>query len=148
MSAWLLAVLAAAGGLAVGYLLARRNRGAEPTAELAQARAEVSRRLADIFALQELSFVLSQSLQPKRIAEQMIGYLKRFTDVGGALVVLTTETGGTATFDAADEDPEQRWLREVYRPGDLHVAGPSRRAGPAPPSGRASSRRRPARPLR
>jgi len=101
VSTWLLAILAAAGGIAVGFLLARRNGGPDPTAELAQARAEVSRRLADIFALQELSFVLSESLQPRRIAEQMVGYLKRFTDVGGAVVALTAETGGTARVAAA-----------------------------------------------
>ena len=77
------------------------ERAPERDAELAGARAEVSRRLADVFALQELSFVLSESLQPNRIAEQIIGYLKRFTDVGGALVALATETGGTARVAAS-----------------------------------------------
>jgi two-component system NtrC family sensor kinase len=98
---WVLGILTAAGGFVVGALVARRKRAPDPAAELTQARAEVSRRLADVFALQELSFVLSESLQPKRIAEQIIGYLKRFTDVGGALVALAAETGGTARVAAS-----------------------------------------------
>ena len=66
MSAWLVGTAAAAVGIVVGRLLSRRSAPPERDAELAHARAEVSRRLADIFALQELSFVLSESLQPNR----------------------------------------------------------------------------------
>jgi len=101
VSAWLIGLMAAAVGVVVGRLLSRPSAPTERDAELARARAEVSRRLADVFALQELSFVLSESLQPNRIAEQIIGYLKRFTDVGGALVALATETGGTARVAAS-----------------------------------------------
>jgi two-component system NtrC family sensor kinase len=61
----------------------------------------VSQRLAEVFALQELSYALSESLQPSRIAEQVIGYLKRFTDVDAALVALTTESGRSVRVEAA-----------------------------------------------
>jgi len=94
-----------AGGILIGLIggavIAWRRSARASEAELARARAEVSRRLADVFALQELSYALSESLQPKRIAEQVIGYLQRFTDVEGALVALTSERSGRARVAAA-----------------------------------------------
>jgi PAS domain S-box-containing protein len=113
VSTWLIAAVAAVGGFVVGRLLTRPSAPTERDAELARARAEVSRRLADVFALQELSFVLSESLQPNRIAEQIIGYLKRFTDVGGALVALATETGGTARVAASSGSLLSLLRREI-----------------------------------
>jgi len=88
-------------GLTGGAVLAWRRAARVNDVELARSRAEISRRLADVFALQELSYALSESLQPKRIAEQVIGYLQRFTDVEGVLVALTSEGGGSARVAAA-----------------------------------------------
>jgi two-component system NtrC family sensor kinase len=97
---WLTLLAAAALGFVMGAWLVRR-RGSGATPELLAARDEVSRRLAEVFALQELSFVLSESLQPKRIGEQVTGYLARFTDVQGSLVALAMEGGGSARVAAA-----------------------------------------------
>lgn len=101
MSTLLVAVGAAAVGAALGFVLATRHRAAAVQAELAVSRQEVSRRLAEVFALQELSYALSESLQPARIAEQVIGYLSRFTDVDAALVALTSEGGHNVRVAAA-----------------------------------------------
>jgi two-component system, NtrC family, sensor kinase len=97
-------VLAASGllvGLVTGALLGGRRAARASESELSRSRAEISRRLADVFALQELSYALSESLQPRRIAEQVIGYLGRFTDVEGAAVALTSERGGATRVAAA-----------------------------------------------
>jgi two-component system NtrC family sensor kinase len=94
----LVGLLAAVAGLAIGAWLGRRRN--DP-GDLALAQDEVSRRLAEVFALQELSYVLSESLQPKRIAEQVTGYVARFTDVQGALVALASEGSGTVRVAAA-----------------------------------------------
>jgi two-component system NtrC family sensor kinase len=92
----LLALVGMAAGIAVGLILAGRRS----ERELAHAREEASRRVADVFALQELSYTLSESLQPRRIAEQIVGYVTRFTDVEGALVALTAD-GRSARVAAA-----------------------------------------------
>jgi len=98
----LLAALAGiAAGIAAGYVLAARRGDRAAGRELARAREEAARRVADVFALQELSYALSESLQPRRIAEQIVGYLARFTDVGGALVALTGDAGRSAGVAAA-----------------------------------------------
>lgn len=80
-------------GLGAGAFLAARRSARRAAAEIASSRDEVSRRLADAFALQELSYALSESLQPRRIAEQVVSYVTRFTDVEGAAVALTSEAG-------------------------------------------------------
>lgn len=80
-------------GLGAGAFLAARQSARRAAAEIASSRDEVSRRLADAFALQELSYALSESLQPRRIAEQVVSYVTRFTDVEGAAVALTGEAG-------------------------------------------------------
>jgi two-component system NtrC family sensor kinase len=54
-----------------------------------------------VFALQELSFVLSESLQPHRIAEHVTTYLTRFSDAQGSLVALGGESGHIARVAAA-----------------------------------------------
>jgi len=96
----LLAAAALLTGLLVGSMVGGRRAARAAESELSRSRAEISRRLADVFALQELSYALSESLQPRRIAEQVIGYLGRFTDVEGAAVVLTSERGGTTRVAA------------------------------------------------
>jgi len=93
----LLALAGTAAGLGIGLVLAARRS----ERELARAREEASRRVADVFALQELSYALSESLQPRRIAEQIVGYVTRFTDVEGALVALTSDAGRNVRVAAA-----------------------------------------------
>ncbi|HUL02062.1 MAG TPA: ATP-binding protein, partial [Gemmatimonadales bacterium] len=52
---------------------------------------ELNRRLSEVFSLQELSYVLSESLELERIATQVVRYAMRFLDARGALVALANE---------------------------------------------------------
>jgi len=74
----------------------RRSAG-----EIETARAEVGRRLNELFALQELSYVLAESLRPDRIAEQITRFAGRFLEAEGALVALTTDGDRTVRIAAA-----------------------------------------------
>jgi two-component system NtrC family sensor kinase len=53
---------------------------------------ELNRRLSEVFSLQELSYVLSESLELERIATQVVRYAMRFLDARGALVALANDT--------------------------------------------------------
>lgn len=52
---------------------------------------QVDRRINEIFSLQELSYVLAESLQSERIAGQVARYVMRFLNAEGAAVVLAGE---------------------------------------------------------
>ena len=51
----------------------------------------LDRRINEIFSLQELSYVLSESLQTERIVEQVARFTARFLEAEGTLVVLSSE---------------------------------------------------------
>lgn len=102
MILWLAAGLVAAAALIVGYRWGSVRSTLRVTSDLDVARAEVSRRLEEIYSFQELSFTLSESLQPDRIAERMTAYLKRFVKTDGSLVALTTDGGKRLRIAAAD----------------------------------------------
>ena len=80
---------------------ARRRQAAEAAAlarELAEVQAErddfarrLDRRINEIFSLQELSYVLSESLQTERIVEQVARFTSRFLEAEGTLVALGSE---------------------------------------------------------
>src|SRR5258706_510495 len=53
-----------------------------------RAAEELNRRLSELFSLQELSYVLSDSLELDRIVEQVVRYAVRFLDAQGALLAL------------------------------------------------------------
>jgi two-component system, NtrC family, sensor kinase len=55
---------------------------------------ELNRRLSELFSLQELSYILSGSLQLDRIVEQVVRYAMRFLDAQGALVALAPDGEG------------------------------------------------------
>ena len=55
---------------------------------------ELNRRLSELFSLQELAYVLSESLQLDRIVDQVVRYATRFLDARGALLALTIEQEG------------------------------------------------------
>lgn len=93
----LLALLGIAllGVLGWSYRLSRRLRQSER--DRRRAADELNRRLSELFSLQELSFILSGSLQLDRIVEQVVRYAMRFLDAQGALVALAADgeaTGG------------------------------------------------------
>ncbi|MDH3495796.1 MAG: ATP-binding protein [Gemmatimonadota bacterium] len=117
------AVAAAVAALLLGWWLGgARARGASDTA-LRETRSELSRRLNDVFALQELSFMLSESLQPARIAEQVTSYLARFTDVQGSLVALAADGGRTLRVAAATGTLSALRNREIAEDDEGLVAG-------------------------
>ena len=59
--------------------------------ERRRAAEELNRRLSELFSLQELSYVLSDSLELDRIVEQVVRYAVRFLDAQGALLALAGE---------------------------------------------------------
>jgi len=103
MNATLLAagILFAAGLVAViVYLWLRLARSEEDRRRTAD---ELNRRLSELFSLQELSYVLSDSLQLDRIVEHVVRYAMRFLEAKGALVALTGERASEPlTVAAAD----------------------------------------------
>ncbi len=80
------AALAAAWWLGTQWARARAARRAEPA--LAEARSELTRRLNELFSLQELAYVLSDSIHLDRIADQVAKYVERFVPCDGAAVVM------------------------------------------------------------
>jgi two-component system NtrC family sensor kinase len=78
--------LAAAWWLGTQWARARAAKHAEPA--LAEARSELTRRLNELFSLQELAYVLSDSIHLDRIADQVAKYVERFVPCDGAAVVM------------------------------------------------------------
>lgn len=64
---------------------------------------ELNRRLSELFWLQELSYVLSESIKLERIVEQVVRYAMRFIDARGALVALAGENPDDPLTIAAAE---------------------------------------------
>ncbi|MFI5234636.1 MAG: ATP-binding protein [Gemmatimonadales bacterium] len=64
--------------------------------------AQLERRMGELFSLQELSYVLSESLQVERLTEQVTRYVQRFLRAEGALVALTEEGGRYLRVTAAE----------------------------------------------
>jgi len=83
-------VLALAALATLVVLLRRRLATSER--ERARAAEELSRRLSELFSLQEVSYMLSDSLQVDRIVDQIVRYAMRVLKARGALIALTGET--------------------------------------------------------
>ena len=66
---------------------------------------QLDRRISELFSLQELSYVLSESMQPDRIVDQVARYAARFLQADGAIVALV--------------EMEDRVLRVVAASGSL-----------------------------
>jgi two-component system NtrC family sensor kinase len=71
--------------------------------ERRRAAEELNRRLSELFSLQELSYVLSDSLELDRIVEQVVRYAVRFLDAQGALLALAGDAPADALRIAAAE---------------------------------------------
>jgi signal transduction histidine kinase len=108
-------VLGALAALALGGMawaaVALRRRLVQSERARRRAADELNRRLSELFSLQELSYVLSDSLELDRIAEQVVRYAMRFLDARGALVAL-----------ASDGPDEVRTLRIAGAEGTLAPA--------------------------
>jgi len=94
-------VLFVAGLIAlIVYLGLRLSRSEDDRRRTAD---ELNRRLSELFSLQELSYVLSDSLQLDRIVDHVVRYAMRFLEARGALVALTGERStDPLTVAAAD----------------------------------------------
>lgn len=62
----------------------------------------VDRRINEIFSLQELSYVLAESLHSERIAERVTHYVTRFLNAEGAALAMTATDGRSLTVAAAE----------------------------------------------
>src|SRR6266853_1041022 len=71
--------------------------------ERRRAADELNRRLSELFSLQELSYVLSDSLELDRIVEQVVRYAVRFLDAQGALLALVGDAPSDPLRIAAAE---------------------------------------------
>jgi two-component system NtrC family sensor kinase len=88
----------------VGIVLWRlRQRLLRSEQERRRAAEELNRRLSELFSLQELSYVLSDSLELDRIVEQVVRYAVRFLDARGALLALMGEAPNDPLQVAAAE---------------------------------------------
>jgi PAS domain S-box-containing protein len=86
-------VLLLGGGL--GWAVFRLKRRLEQSErDRRRVADELNRRLSELFSLQELSYILSGSLELERIVEQVVRYAMRFLDAQGALVALAGEGAG------------------------------------------------------
>ncbi len=86
-------LLLAAAGLA-WVALSLRRRLAQSERDRRRAANELNRRLSELFSLQELSYILSGSLQLDHIVEQVVRYAMRFLDAQGALIALAPDGEG------------------------------------------------------
>src|SRR5467141_15240 len=95
-----IALIFAGAGLVLWRLRQRLLRSEQ---ERRRAAEELSRRLSELFSLQELSYVLSDSLELDRIVEQVVRYAVRFLDAQGALLALRGDTPNDPLQVAAAE---------------------------------------------
>ncbi|HEX3274789.1 MAG TPA: ATP-binding protein [Gemmatimonadales bacterium] len=70
----------------------RRLRDSETKCD--QLASQLDRRISELFSLQELSYVLSESIQLDRIVDQVAKYAGRFLQADGAVVVLADDDRG------------------------------------------------------
>jgi len=100
----LIALLAVAAVGAVGWSLRLSRRLRHSERDRRRSADELNRRLSELFSLQELSFILSGSLQLDRIVEQVVRYAMRFLDAQGALVALTLDGEAVGGAGVGRED--------------------------------------------
>jgi two-component system NtrC family sensor kinase len=92
----------------------------------AQARADqlamqLDRRISELFSLQELSYVLSESMQPDRIVDQVARYAARFLQADGAIVALVEREDRALRVVAASGSLEPLLGHVSHEPGSALV---------------------------
>jgi two-component system NtrC family sensor kinase len=133
---WWLAVIAVvniAGSFWVAIIRGRR-RLRESEAKGDQLASQLDRRISELFSLQELSYVLSESIQLDRIVDQVAKYAGRFLQADGAIVVLADDEAGRMLRVAAasgtlepligqvTNDPESTLVRFAMQRERIEVA--------------------------
>src|SRR3954467_5169682 len=88
----LFALFSVLGTFSVALLRARK-RAVDAEAKADQLAVQSRRRISELFSLQELSYVLSESIQLDRVVDQVAKYAARFLQADGAIVVVV-ETDG------------------------------------------------------
>jgi two-component system NtrC family sensor kinase len=68
-----------------------RRRVREAESKTDALASQLDRRISELFSLQELSYVLSESIQLDRIVDQVARYAGRFLQTDGAIVVLADD---------------------------------------------------------
>ena len=133
---WWLAVIAVvniAGSFWVAITRGRRRlRESENRSEALAS--QLDRRISELFSLQELSYVLSESIQLDRIVDQVAKYAGRFLQADGAIVVLADDeagrmlrvAGATGTLESligqVTDDPESSLVRFAMQRERIEVA--------------------------
>jgi two-component system NtrC family sensor kinase len=104
---WSLAAFAALsiGATFVMAVIRSRTQVRKAQGRADQLAMQLDRRISELFSLQELSYVLSESMQPDRIVDQVARYAARFLQADGAIVALV--------------EMEDRVLRVVAASGSL-----------------------------
>jgi two-component system NtrC family sensor kinase len=101
-SPWPIVLIALGLLVVLTWLALARQRLAVLEQERAALARQVDRRINEIFSLQELSYVLAESLQSDRIAMQVARYVMRFLNAEGAAVTLMQEDGASLLVAAAE----------------------------------------------
>ncbi len=95
-----------AAAVALGVVAAQLARGRQRLRALDEEqralRRQVDRRINEIFSLQELSYVLAESLSSERITAQVARYVLRFLHATGAAVLLAEDPRPGLRVAAAD----------------------------------------------
>jgi two-component system NtrC family sensor kinase len=132
---WWLSLLVLLGIFATFWIAVaqarRRTREAEAKAD--QLAVQVDRRISELFSLQELSYVLSESIQLDRVVDQVAKYAARFLQAEGAIVALVEMEGRALRVVAASgtlesllgqvtDDPESGLVRFAIGSDRIEVA--------------------------
>jgi two-component system NtrC family sensor kinase len=132
---WWLAIAAALTIFGTFWIAILRSRGRvrEAEAKADQLAVQVDRRISELFSLQELSYVLSESIQLDRVVDQVAKYAARFLQADGAVVVLVEMEGrllrvvaATGTLESlvgqVSEDSESALVRFAIGRDRIEVA--------------------------
>jgi two-component system NtrC family sensor kinase len=116
---WWLALLAVVSIFITFWIavLRARHRAREAEAKADQLAVQVDRRISELFSLQELSYVLSESIQLDRVVDQVAKYAARFLQADGAIVVLVEMEGRALRVVAASGSLEPL-MGQVSKDGD------------------------------
>jgi PAS domain S-box-containing protein len=100
---WWLALVAALsiGGTFWMAVIRARAQVGKAQGRADQLAIQLDRRISELFSLQELSYVLSDSMLPGRIVDQVARYAARFLQADGAIVALAEMEGRTLRVVAA-----------------------------------------------
>jgi two-component system NtrC family sensor kinase len=132
---WWLAAFAMVSVLASFAFALRRSHSQRQAAEdkADQLAVQVDRRISELFSLQELSYVLSESIQLDRVVDQVAKYAARFLQADGAIIVLVEMEGKVLRVVAASgilehlmgrvsEEPENALVRFAIGRDRIEVA--------------------------